>query len=54
MVALEMLQNSNPSHDYDSFLRLHDKLDEAMAVIVESKNMRLAPPHWVRILHGLQ
>lgn len=36
MVALEMLQNSNPSHDYESFLRLHGQLEEAMATIVES------------------
>lgn len=36
MVALEMLQNSNPSHDYDSFLRLHGRLEEAMTIIVES------------------
>lgn len=39
MVALEMLQNSNPAHDYESFLRLHDRLDAAMAIIVE----RIAP-----------
>lgn len=40
MVALEMLQNSNPAHDYDSFIRLHSKLEEAMATIVESIRMR--------------
>lgn len=39
MVALEMLQNSNPSHDYESFSRLHGRLEEAMATIVESKTM---------------
>lgn len=53
MVALEMLQNSNPSHDYDSFLRLHNKLDEAMAVIVESKEGRPESHDCLRILHGL-
>lgn len=37
MVALEMLQKSNSSHDFETFMRLNGQLDEAMAVIVESK-----------------
>ena len=36
LVALEMLQNSNPSHDYETFSRLHGELEEAMETIVES------------------
>lgn len=43
MVALEMLQNSNPSHDYDAFLRLHGQLEEAMATIVESTDPACGP-----------
>ena len=34
-----MLQGGNPAHDYDSFMRLHGKLEESMAVIVESNNI---------------
>ncbi len=41
MVALEMLQGSNPAHDYNSFLRLHSELEESMAIIVESKEPSL-------------
>ena len=36
LVALEMLQNSNTSHDYETFSRLHGELEEAMETIVES------------------
>lgn len=54
MVALEMLQNSNPSHDYDAFLRLHAKLEESMAIIVESTRiLHSHPDNHTRILHGL-
>lgn len=36
MVALEMLQQSNPAHDIDSFLRLEGQLKKAMNIIVDS------------------
>lgn len=54
MVALEMLQNSNPAHDYDSFLRLHDNLDASMAIIVERTAHHSGALTLCRILYKLQ
>ena len=35
-LALELLQQTNPAHDYESFVRLHDQLEELMEWIIES------------------
>lgn len=36
MIALEVLQQSNPAHDLESFLRLEGQLKKAMNLVVES------------------
>jgi hypothetical protein len=36
MLALEMLQQSNPAHDVDSFTRLEGQLDKSMNIIINS------------------
>lgn len=41
MIALEMLQASNPAHDLDSFQRLDEQLEKCMEIIVNSNHITM-------------
>lgn len=46
MIALEMLQRSNPAHDVESFMRLDEQLTKAMNIIVNSTDTLCCNIYW--------
>ena len=57
MVALDMLQSGGSGggvHDFDSFIRLHDKLEQSMAFIIDSKKQNSFCNRHLRVLYWLQ